>query len=241
MSLLEEENNAAQEGVEQQEQGGEETPSWCYKAPSDDNEGVGGDGEAPDWFKVDKYKSIEDQAKAYGELEKRFGDFTGAPESYDLPEGMEEIADDPLFQAVAEIGKESNMGNSTFNKLIEAYQNTMAQQEESYQQQAMEALGENATERIQNVQGWINANLDKGMVDKIVPMATSAESIEVLEHLIGMTKNSNPANPQAVQPVKMSQSEYAEKLMAKDKFGNLKISTDSSYKREMDELAKQFA
>ena len=35
------------------------------------SEGVGGEGEAPVWFKGDKYKTIADQAQAYPELEKR--------------------------------------------------------------------------------------------------------------------------------------------------------------------------
>ena len=42
-------------------------------------EGIKGSGETPEWFKADKYKSIADQAKAYTELEKRFGGFKGAP------------------------------------------------------------------------------------------------------------------------------------------------------------------
>ena len=42
-------------------------------------EGIKGTGDTPEWFKADKYKSIADQAKAYTELEKRFGGFKGAP------------------------------------------------------------------------------------------------------------------------------------------------------------------
>jgi len=54
-------------------------------------EGIKGSGETPEWFKADKYKSIADQAKAYTELEKRFGGFKGAPkEGYSIPEGVED-------------------------------------------------------------------------------------------------------------------------------------------------------
>jgi hypothetical protein len=34
----------------------EHLPSWYFTAPSDDNEGVPGNGELPSWFKVDKYQ-----------------------------------------------------------------------------------------------------------------------------------------------------------------------------------------
>ena len=57
------------------------------------------EGEKPEWLK-DKYKSVEDQAKAYAELEKKFGGFTGSPEGdYEMkvPEGIsgEFDMDDP--------------------------------------------------------------------------------------------------------------------------------------------------
>lgn len=47
-------------------------------------EGIKGAGDTPEWFKADKYKSIADQAKAYTELEKRFGGFKGAPKDLSL-------------------------------------------------------------------------------------------------------------------------------------------------------------
>ena len=41
--------------------------SWLW------GENVPGTGDAPEWFNSAKYKSIADQAKAYPELEKKFG------------------------------------------------------------------------------------------------------------------------------------------------------------------------
>ena len=43
------------------------------------SDGIKGTGETPEWYKGDKYKSVAEQAKAYTELEKKFGGFTGAP------------------------------------------------------------------------------------------------------------------------------------------------------------------
>ena len=41
------------------------------------SEGIKGVGDLPEWYKADKYKSVAEQAKAYTELEKKFGGFTG--------------------------------------------------------------------------------------------------------------------------------------------------------------------
>ena len=54
------------------------------------SDGIKGSGDTPDWYKGDKYKSVAEQAKAYTELEKKFGGFTGAPkDGYSGPEGIE--------------------------------------------------------------------------------------------------------------------------------------------------------
>ena len=71
--------NTTQETTETQSTETTEQPSWYFTAPSDDNEGVPGNGELPSWFKVDKYKSVDEQAKAYNELATRFGGFEAAP------------------------------------------------------------------------------------------------------------------------------------------------------------------
>ena len=46
------------------------------------NDSMPGSGEAPEWLNQGKYSNVEEQAKAYRELETRFGGFTGAPETY---------------------------------------------------------------------------------------------------------------------------------------------------------------
>ena len=66
----------------------EEVATWNL------SEDTPGKGDAPEWFKADKYKTVADQAKAYKDLEGRFGSFTGAPEEYadvTLDENLTEI------------------------------------------------------------------------------------------------------------------------------------------------------
>ena len=224
-----------QSGGEQQA----ETPSWYFQAPNDESEGIGGSGEVPEWFKVDKYQSISEQAKAYNELATRFGGFEAAPkDDYALPEGIDENSlDGGMIDIVKGLGKEYNMSQKMFNDLVSKVNEYQSGQMEQNKQQAMEALGEKAQARISNVNDWLNVNAPKEMVEIIAPMATSAEAIKVLEFFIGKSKGAKVAD-QSTQPTsKMTQSEYGEMLMAKDNYGNLKISTDRDYKKKMDEMA----
>ena len=217
--------------------GGEEVPSWFYNAPGEENAGVAGSGEVPDWFMVDKYKSVDEQAKAYPELAKRFGGFEAAPEDYAMPEGYEETPmDDGLLDIVKAFGKEHQMGQGAFNELVSKATEYQMQQSEQSMAKALETLGENAEARISNVNDWLNVNAPKEIVEMIIPMANSAESIQALEFLISKTKGSKVADNNAQQTEKPSQAEYSNMLMAKDAGGNLRISTDPEYKAKIDKL-----
>lgn len=214
-----------------------EAPQWYYNAPTEDNPGIGGQGEAPEWFKVDKYKSVEEQAKGYSELAKRFGGFESAPEEYEMPEGIEpESFDAGLMDIVKGIGKEHQMGQGMFNQLISQVAEYETAKAEEAKAQAMEQLGENAEARINDIAGWLNVNAPKEVVEAVTNLAISAEAVEAIEFFIGKSKGSKVADANAQQPQKISQSEYAEMLMATDSHGNLKMATDAEYKQKMDEL-----
>lgn len=216
-----------------------EQPSWYFTAPSEDNEGVAGKGELPSWFKVDKYKSVDEQAKAYNELATRFGGFESAPkDDYTLPDGVEAgNLDSGMIDIVKGLGKEYNMSQTMFNDLVSKVNEYQQGQIEQGRNQAMEKLGAKAQERINNVNDWLNVNAPKEMIEIIAPMATSAEAIQALEFFISKSKGARVADQNTQPATKMTQSEYGEMLMKKDNYGNLKISTDPDYKKKMDELA----
>ena len=78
------------------------------------SEGIKVVGDLPEWYKADKYKSIAEQAKAYTELEKKIGGFTGAPkEGYSIAEGVE--AEDALWQELVQFGERTNMSQAALN------------------------------------------------------------------------------------------------------------------------------
>ena len=97
----------AVDDAKQPEGQAEQTPTgdWFF------DENVPGKGERPEWLK-DKYKSVSDQAKSYVELEKRLGEFRGAPkDGYDLS-SVEGLSDDPMVKHFAETFKELNLSRT---------------------------------------------------------------------------------------------------------------------------------
>jgi len=220
-----------------------EAPSWYYQTPNEETQsaGVGGTGDAPDWFMVDKYKSIEEQAKGYKELSSRFGGFEGKPDEYAMPDGIDaDSLDGGMIDIVKEIGVENNMSQNMFNDLVTKVNEYQQGQMETNKQQAMENLGPDAEQRISKVNNWLNTNAPKEMIDIIAPMGTSAEAIQALEFFIDKSKGTQVAGNEASAPVSMSESEFADMLMAKDSGGNLKISTDAAYKAKIDKLTQNF-
>lgn len=160
-------------------------------------EGVMGSGEKPEWLKSDKYKSAEEQAKAYPALEKRFGAFVGAPKdgkyNFKAPEGYEGVQVDmehPLMKEFATWAKESQLSEAGFNNLL-----GMLTMYEAAQVPNMavikEKVGENADARIGAVAAWGKANLGPegyATLRSATSGANAADVFKVLESVIGKTK-----------------------------------------------------
>ena len=198
----------------------------------DDN--VPGQGEAPEWFKGDKYKTVAEQAKAYKELEGKFGAFTGAPEAYDPVDIKAELKDagininpeDPMLAKAMDYAKELNMSQEGYSKLVNLYAETLAAEESAVQQlraDEMKALGHNAEERLSNLGAWASKNLDTDMMEGFQGLATSAGAVKTLERLVAMTRSA-PVNPSNATPAPgTSKAEIEEMLFAKDDHGNRKM------------------
>lgn len=128
------------------------------------SDGVKGTGKAPDWYMADKYKTVDAQAKAYAELSKKFGAFTGAPEGgkYEikLPETVqgEFETDHPLLQGFTAWAAENQLSQKAYNDVLGMF----AEYEASLAPDPAEikkALGENADQRIGSVAAWAKANM----------------------------------------------------------------------------------
>lgn len=127
-------------------------------------DGVKGTGKAPDWYMADKYKTVDAQAKAYADLSKKFGAFTGAPEGgkYEIkvPDTVtgEFDAEHPLLQGFQAWAAENQLSQKGFEAVLGMF----AEYEASLAPDPAEikaAVGENADQRIVAVAAWAKANM----------------------------------------------------------------------------------
>lgn len=219
-----------------QAQATEATPaSWMW------GESLVGDGEKPEWFKDSKYKSVAEQAKAYTELEKRFGGFVGAPqEGYQLAEELSSLSDDPSVKSVLDILKESNASNDLANKLIGTYMESQKQLAEQAIAREMELLGDNRDYRINAIKEFANANIPQNLQEAFAGMVTSASHIEVIESLMKRMQGSAVA-PENTTPKSTVSSESLREMMFKtNENGQLLSSIDPEYKRKVDKAYADF-
>jgi len=207
-------------------------------------------------FVLDKYKaegrsdsdSAIEQAKAYGELQSKFGSFTGAPEEYEmaLSEGLaehvnlEDYKDDPLMNDYKELAKEMGINNEGFNKFVEMhFKQQIADSEamDTVRAEEMKALGPDAERRLENVSDWAKFNLDAAQGDALSSMLTSASAVGAIEALIAKTRNVQQTAQQPSAPA-ITHEQIQEMMFAKDQYGNPKMN-QPEYRAEVDKMYEQ--
>ena len=180
-----------------------------------------------------KYTSVSDLEKGYAELQKSYsqklGAFTGAPEAYELGEGVS------VPEGVLEYAREQQFSNEALNGLVEAYSSEQNAAAESYIQEQREALGKDADTRINNVKDWARANLGEDSLEALNGMVTTAAGVEMFERIAKINQGTAPAQ---VAAPKQSVDKDTLKAMrfAKDEFGNRKMSSDPSYRAKVEGL-----
>ena len=203
------------------------------------SENIEGVGEMPEWYKADKYKSVAEQARAYTELEKKFGGFTGAPkDGYQLYDGVE--SDDALWAELVEFGTANNMNQSALHQAWEL----LTAQEEAIEQVSVEEeigkLGPNAAERITTVEQLMRNNLEPELYEKYRDVVTSAIMIEFIEDF---SKSMRPAQLPIdgyVEPGGIEWADIEAEMFRKDENGNLLRSVDMNHERKIQRMMKEF-
>jgi len=202
-------------------------------------EGIKGTGDAPDWYKADKYQSIAEQAKAYNELDKKFGGFKGAPkDGYAVVEGVE--SDDELWKELVAFSERTNMSQDALNDawdLMSAQEQAVA---EVTQEAEIAKLGENAGQRIKNVEGFLKNNLDAETYTKVQDLVTTAESVELVEMLVKATAPTKLPIDGGEHPTGMTWADIETEMFKKDERGNLLRSTDRNHEAKIQKMMKEF-
>ena len=203
------------------------------------SDGIKGSGDTPDWYKGDKYKSVAEQAKAYTELEKKFGGFTGAPkDGYSGPEGIE--GDDALLQELTEFATKTNMSQEAFGDAWELLSAQGQAVEQVTQEQEIASLGDNAQERIKNVEGYLKNNLDAEVYEEVRNLVTDARSIQLVEHLVRATAPARLPIDGGDHPSGMTWSDVEAEMFKKNDSGQLLRSVDSNHEAKIQKMMQDF-
>lgn len=218
-------------------------PTWML------TETVKGEGAPPDWLKSDKYSTVEAQAKAYKDLETKFGSFTGAPDEYELTtsdelkeKGIEFKSDDPIVEEFGKWAKDAGLNQEGYNGLLQlkgmidlADQQAM----EDTRQAEFKALGHDGQARVDNINTWAQANLSEEQALDLQGIASSASAVGILEALIGKSRNA-PISPDAiVTRPSVSEEEVRAMQFEKDEHGNRKLHTDPEFRARYQKLSLQ--
>jgi len=203
------------------------------------SDGIKGVGDMPEWYKADKYKSVAEQARAYTELEKKFGGFTGAPkDGYEVYEGVEES--DELWNELVEFGGRQNMSQAALN---EAWQLLTAQEEAIEQvtmEMELEKLGDSAPQRIKTVEQFMKNNLDPETYENVRYAVNTAESVELIEALISATAPQRLPIDGYVEPGGLTWDDVEAEMYKKDEHGNYLRSVDPNHEKKVQRLLKEF-
>jgi hypothetical protein len=158
-------------------QEGQQSAEWYF------NEKIKGDGARPAWLK-DKYKSVADQAAAYSELEKKLGEFKGAPkEGYKLDdiEGID--MKDPLLEKFLPKFKEMNMSQDAVKALINEFSSYKTELSTVNVKEEIKKLGLEGQDMINKTNQWMANNLDPEVAETIKSWIHTAEDMKALNAL----------------------------------------------------------
>lgn len=213
-------------------------------------------GDRPEWL-LDKYategKSISDatneQAKGYKELAGKFGNFTGAPENYEVKiseelseQGVKLADDDPMLVDAMKFAKESNMSQEGFAGLVNLYATQQLAEhkaDEEFKQEQIKSLGPGAESRIKNINQWAGKNLDAETVTSLENMASNPEAVKAIERLISMTRSAPVDVDESTNSSGATKEDVAAMQFEKDENGQRRINTDQEFNARYKKLRNE--
>jgi hypothetical protein len=203
------------------------------------SEGIKGAGDMPEWYNPSKYKSVSEQAKAYTELEKKFGGFTGAPkDGYSGPEGIE--SDDVLLSELTEFANKTNMSQDAFNDAWQLLSTQGEVAEEYNQEQELSKLGDNAQQRIKTVEGFMKNNMSADDFESARSLVTSAESVQLIEMLVKATAPTKLPIEGGESPTGLTWSDIESEMFKKDEQGGLLRSSSVSHDAKIKQMMQDY-
>ena len=198
--------------------------------------------ERPEWL-PEKFTKPEDLAKSYTELETMVGKkeeeyrnkfqkefeeeaFKDRPESkgeYVISEeaqkllDMGAVTDNKLLEWWSQTSFENGYNQEEFNSGIMMYLEQISETLPNPEQE-MQKLGDNANVRVEAASLFANQYFPKNLISTVELLASTAEGVQVLEHIQEQTKGINVSSPS--QPINQINEAQLRDLMASDEYHN---------------------
>lgn len=200
----------------------------------------------PEWL-PEKFKTPEDLVTSYSSLESKLGKgqeelreaimgeieqeaFSNRPESsgdYVLPEGADELADDPNVDWWANFAWENGFSQEEFE---EGLARMMPEQPNLDAESAK--LGDNAQARIEAVALWTQKNVPAELEGEIMRLGETAGGIELLEHFMNAMSDTSVSG-EITSPTVLDKSEL-ESMMKDPRYWD-NTRRDPAYVKQVDE------
>lgn len=155
------------------------------------DDGIKGTGKRPDYL-LPKFTTQASQAKAYTELEKKFGEFAHAPDKYELPQGIN--PEEGVVKEFLDFAKQSNASQTFVAKALDFY--SKAQQPNGNDpEKELQKLGANAKEITDRVTSALRKHVKPEEMQWVEKRYTTAEDVMFLDRILSKIPQASPISP----------------------------------------------
>lgn len=192
----------------------------------DDN--TPGQGARPDWLPT-RYKKVSDVGRAYTELEKKFGAFTGAPENYDI--ASLEIDENQLtVKELAAVAKEMNMNQEGFQKILGRLTSAQETEAQMHLDEQVKSLGKDGERMLTEFKNWNKDYLPPEEQEVVKEWVKTADDLKTFNRIMAHTHMS--AVP-TTQTMHMANNFESVQDLRNELTKNLeRFKTDKSYSKD---------
>ena len=190
------------------------------------------DVQHPEWFMKDKYSSIEEQAKAYSELNSKTGGNWGAPKGdYVLSEDSGVPQNDPMLSHMQTELKEIGLSNQGFNKLLKSYWSAADKVVQNEAQEVAKTLHKEQASMVTQVDKQLNQLLGNEEAHRVKGLIRTVEDFQSISKLLAhVPTSSNIPSQSHGMPVAFESVNDIEKEKGDN---NDRYKKDQTYRREL--------
>lgn len=197
-------------------------------------EGVKGEGPRPDYL-PEKYKTVEEAAKARSELEKKLGGFTGAPEEYEV-EHLGLDPDQHLLKEIMNVGKEINMSQEGLDKLVGRVLDAQEAEESKSLEEEVSKLGDEGSQIMRQYKYFADNHLKPEENEVVKNWIKSADDLKVFA---AMTKGIYSKPLPTENSTHLHNHHDTVEALDKEIADNIKrFETDETYRKNLRERRK---